>query len=377
MRAQKSIMEKGNSWRNEVSSGLTMCRISKVYPEKRMCEVKTFGESGAIQDNSFTCQWLSSDANPEGDESSTIPRINSIGVVAFVDGEPFIIGFLRPLNDQGTAAIETAETEQEVLNEGDKVIKTVGKNKVILRASGEIQIESTRTCRTIYFPNRHLINELCRNYEFRTDGGTEDWIQYDGNRLAKNTVRRIEERDTISRTNIVYKESGTVDKDNLPLIYRRRIGKGVNGGIGSVVHTTEIKNTGETHVFIRAAEQTEGYDLNILPSGDTTLKIGGSRHVTNIKPTGETNMNINGKMNMNVKPSGETVIDVGPGKSVITIKPDGNIEVTTTAKIKMKSPKIDLNDPKSGITTENSHFGVVDMITGLPVLPSKTVFSDV
>lgn len=379
MRPSKSIMEKGNRWRDDVAQAMTMCRISKVFPEKRMCEVKTFGENGSTQDNSFTCQWLSSDASPEGDESSVIPRINSLGIVAFVDGEPFIIGFLRPLNDEGTAAIENPDTEQEVLNEGDKVIKTVGKNKLILRASGEIQIESTRTCRTIYFPNNHLINTLCRNYEFRTDGGTEDWVHYDSNRQSKNTVRRIEERDQLTRNNIVYTETGTVDQATPALIFRRRFGKGdtKNGGILSVVRTVEVLNTGETTVFVRAPDATEGHHFNVKPSGETTTSIGGTRHVMNVKPTGETNINVAGKANVNIKPSGLTVIDVGPGKSTITISPAGKIEIKTSAEIQATSPKINLNKGISGVTTTNSHFNVVDFITGVEIVPSETVFSDV
>lgn len=376
MKSQKSVMEKGNRWRDGVGEGLTMCRISKVFPEKRMCEVKTFGSNNPTQDNTFTCQWLSSDASPEGDESSVVPRINSLGIVAFVDGEPFVIGFLRPLNDEGTAAIP--DGEQEEINEGDKVIKTVGKNKLIMRASGEIQIESTRTCRTIYFPNNHLINTLCRNYEFRTDGGTEDWVHYSSSRTEKNTVRRVEERDKLTRDNIVYTETGTVDLNTPTLIFRRRFGKGTkDGSITDVVRTVSVLNTGETTVQINTPGATEGHNMNIKPSGETTISIGGTRHVTNIKPTGETNINVAGKANINVKPSGLTVIDVGPGKSTITIDPSGKIEVKTSTEVQITSPKVNLNKGMSGITTKNSHQAVIDFITGVPVQESQTVFSDV
>jgi hypothetical protein len=320
------------------------------------------------------CQWISTDANPDGDESSAIPRINSYGILAFIDGEPFILGFFKPLNPSGTAA---NGEDLEELNEGDRVIKTVGRNKVILRSSGEIQIESTRTCRTIMFPERHVINTLCRNYEFRTDGGTIDWIHIDENQETKDTVLREEIRDDINRTNIILTESGKTARGS-DVMYRRQFGKGVNGDdIEAVVNTTEIKNTGETDVFIRAANATAGHKLNVKPSGETTLNIG-DRMSANVKPTGETTLDVGpGKAKVNIKPSGETTIDVGPGKSTITIKPNGEIEVKTSSKIQMTSPKINLNKPMSGITTQNSHQSVIDFVTGVPVTPSKTVFSDV
>lgn len=52
-------------------------------------------------------------------------------------------------------------------------------------------------------------------------------------------------------------------------------------------------------------------------------------------------------------------------------------QVTCTGKATIKAPKIELNDAKSGVTTMNSHQGVVDFITGIPVTPSTTVFGDI
>ena len=371
----KSILERGNNHREQTQTGLCFGRITRVYPEQRMCEVKTFGADGIHGDNHIgRCQWLSSDANPDGDESTVIPRLNAYCVVGFINGEPFIIGFFKPLNDTGHANI-TDGVEEEI-NEGDKSTTTIGGNKVILRASGEIQIESTSTCKTVYFPKGHLINHLCRNYEFATDGGTVEWVQYDSGLNTLETVKRTEIRDDSKRSNIIFTEAGTIIKGN-PLIYSRQIGKGVEGiEIEDVVHTTEIKNTGETDVFIRAAGNDNGHKLNIKPSGETTLDICG-KSVTKMLPTGDTSIDVNGKANVSIKADGTTTISVGPGKSVITIKPDGNIELVATTKVKVKAPKVELNGSASGITTKNSHQGVIDLISGAPVTPSSTVFSDI
>lgn len=371
----KSILEKGNKNREQSQTGLCFGRVTRVYPAQRMCEVKTFGSDGIHGDNHIpACQWLSSDANPEGDESTVIPRINAYCIVGFVNGEPFILGYFKPLNDEGYANI--VDGVEEDINEGDKCLTTIAGNKIILRASGEIQVESTRTCRTVYFPQGNLINHLCRNYEFATDGGTDEWTQYDSGQNTPETVRRTEVRDNINRTNIIYTEQGTITKGD-PLIYSRQIGKGVDGvDIDDVVHTTEIKNTGETDIFIRAPGNEEGHKLNVKPSGETTLNIAG-KSITKILPTGETSLDVNKKANVLIKPDGSTTIDIGPGKCTIKLLPSGLMDIVTTSKVKVKSPKIELNGAKSGITTMNGHQGVIDMISGAPIQPSETVFSDV
>lgn len=71
------------------------------------------------------------------------------------------------------------------------------------------------------------------------------------------------------------------------------------------------------------------------------------------------------------------------GKANITVKGDMNLTVSGNANInvsgnaKIKGKKISLNGEKSGITTEMSHQGVIDLITGVPVQASKTVMGDV
>ena len=377
-----SIYERNNDFRSDIDQGITFCRVTRVFPEKRMCEVKTFGGRGFKTDNHISnCQWISTDANPDGDESGAIPRVNSYGLLAFVEGEPFIIGYWKPLSSAGEANVGDVLEE---LNEGDRVLKTIGKNKIILRTSGEIQIESTRVCRSIWFPERDLLNTLCRNYEFRTDGGTIDWEHVDENDSINDTVFREEIRDNITRSNIVKTEVGTIERNN-PLIFRKQFGKGVDGDdIASVVHTTEIKNTGETDVFIRSADASNGYKLNIKPSGETTLNIG-DRANLNIKNTGATTYNVAGKATVTIQPSGDTTIDVGPGKSVINIAASGNISITASANVNVKASsnvvvkaaQVQLNGTASGILTSNSSYGVVDFVTGVPLVPSSTVFGDV
>lgn len=93
--------------------------------------------------------------------------------------------------------------------------------------------------------------------------------------------------------------------------------------------------------------------LNVTVDSHANIKVGGN---ADIDVTG----------NLTAKVGGTAKIDVG-----------GTTDVTSGGTCKVTAPKIELNGSASGITTENSHFGVVDQIVGLPVIPSPTVFSDV
>ena len=318
--ADSSLYEQKNKTRLQTNTGIAFGRITRVYPEDRMCEVKTFAGTGIQDDNSIPkCQWINMDNHPDGDESTVIPRVNSYGLIFWVDSQPFIFGFFSPLNENGTANILTEDKEE--LNEGDRIIKTVGKNKIILRAHGEIEVHGTDTCRTVWFPDRHIINTLCRNYEFRTDGGTIDWINIED---SGDTICATEYRDDVKRTNVIIEEKGSVDGE---IISRTNIGIGAsNGGVGNPVWTRTIKNTGETELFIRAPGAANGHKCTITPDGTTKIEIGGKTTAT-INASGETTLDVgNGKAIINITPAG-----------VISITTKGNVELTTSAELKATS----------------------------------------
>lgn len=297
-----SIYEKQSLTRRSQNYGMSFGRITQVFPEERLCEVKTFMGQGLQDDNAIPkCQWISMDAHPDGDESTSIPRVNSYGLVFFIDGQPFIFGFFSPLTGTGSASIQTGDKEE--INEGDKVIKTVGKNKIILRAHGEVEVHSTDVCRTIYFPDKNIINTLCRNYELRADGGSHDWINIED---SGNTISSLEYRTDIKRTNVIIEERGYVTEE---VISRTVIGAGTADGVDQPVWSRTILRTGETEHFIRAPGATSGHKLTITPDGATKLDVAG-------------------KTTVDIKASGETTIDVGPGKATVTISPAGAITVT-------------------------------------------------
>jgi len=61
----------------------------------------------------------------------------------------------------------------------------------------------------------------------------------------------------------------------------------------------------------------------------------------------------------------------------LTINVGGPVNLTAGGTVTVTAPQVHLNGSASGITTENSHLGVIDLITGVPVIPSTTVKSDI
>lgn len=71
-------------------------------------------------------------------------------------------------------------------------------------------------------------------------------------------------------------------------------------------------------------------------------------------------------------------VEIETGNGVkLTISSAGDIVLEGPTKLKLKAPEITFNEKLSGITTANSHMGVVDFITGIQCIPSLTTFGDV
>jgi hypothetical protein len=87
--------------------------------------------------------------------------------------------------------------------------------------------------------------------------------------------------------------------------------------------------------------------------------------------TGDKEENIGGKLKIVV--TGNCEITCANSK----VTASANAEITASGVAKITASQIELNGASSGITTFNSHQGVIDFITGVPVNPSTTVKSDV
>lgn len=147
----------------------------------------------------------------------------------------------------------------------------------------------------------------------------------------------------------------------------------------------------------RLSGEYNGVAVAINPDGSTSLTFNGAtdNSGTVINPS-------QGPTTFEVKKDGSfefnhSAITISADKSgLLTITATGNVNltcatanviasgdanVTAIGKTTIKAKEIDLNisSPTSdnGILTSNSSYGVVDMITGLPLQPSTTTFGDV
>lgn len=239
--AEKSIYEKDHPSRRAQNNAICFGRIHKVDPERRMCTVKTFfATDPAINDLYIQkCQWLNMDCNPAGDEATSVPRTGSIGMVVFVQGEPFIFGYFRGLDKNGKAL---TGKEKAKLTEGDKIISTQAGNYVLVKANGSIEIKSKETLKTLYFPTNSLLQHLVRNYELKADGGIIDWKSAkDGSTKYSATFRK-----DLLNSFMVLEERGSVDGN---IMYRTLVGPGIGGG-SVAVYRHEVDLTGETRLAI-------------------------------------------------------------------------------------------------------------------------------
>ena len=260
---ENSIMEQNGSSKNPYSSsGIALGRITAVNPQKRYCEVKTFfGEPGLVDRHLAQVQWLSTDASPEGDESTSVPRVGSTGLIFFVEGQAFMWGFFKAEDpDKGAVTGE----EPEGVTEGDKVIATVGGNRVVVKSNGSIVIRAKDTLRTIYFPKTSLLAHLCSIYELSAAGGTQKWERDD----AGQTVHKEEYRRDILRSFVLQEEKGNVGGTT---IKKTVVGAPIPGSpsVNIPTYTYELDVTGKEFVSYGVLET--GINIEVDPLGGYKL----------------------------------------------------------------------------------------------------------
>ncbi|MCX9024625.1 MAG: hypothetical protein OIN85_00850 [Candidatus Methanoperedens sp.] len=169
--------------------------------------------------------------------------------------------------------------------------------------------------------------------------------------------------------------------------------------VGSMTHPdrkTKLTDTGP-----RLEGEFNGVHIKVDKDGSTSLQFKGatdSKGTPTDSSQGTTTVKIEKDGSFQVDHTGVTFRMEKGGTASITAKKDitlnaqGNInivakgdvnvqctnaKVNASAQVDVKSPKIKLNGTSSGITTANSHQGVVDFITGVPVQPSETTTGDV
>lgn len=237
--ADKTIYERSHPGRSHLANGQALGRITAVNITKRVCTVKTFhGPSHLVDLSLKNVQWADWDTNAEGDEATAIPREKSIGIVTFIEGEAFIHGYINALQDD-KGAITGKETG--ALFKGDKILATKAGNRIIVRASGALEFISKDTLKTTYIPTDSRLITLCRNFNFKTDGG---YVIWEGDDVGQ-TLHTAEYRQNLARTSVVLEKKGNVGGTT---VYSREIGAGIPGtaGVPGPIYKKSYDLTGTT-----------------------------------------------------------------------------------------------------------------------------------
>ncbi len=292
-------------------------RIIDVNAEARLCRVS--GMMGSDW-GPVWMQYLCADTNPDGDESGSIPRKGSMGLVFVVGGEAFIWGYFRPV---GKGASCKQGPESVTLGEGDKIMSTSGGNRITLKRSGLVELYCKDTLQRLMFPVGSRIADICREYNLKADGGVIEWPVAEP--VTGNTLWDAEFAMQIVRAFVVHEQKGYVSSD---IILKTTVGPAFPGVKGSTtptyVHTVGINGETTTTVSPPQFEGTPtGFKSVIGPDGSIQILAGLLQKVVmSINTTGDVSLDVNEIAHMGVSATGDIIANNKVGEASISATGD-------------------------------------------------------
>jgi hypothetical protein len=356
-----SIFERNHPVRTEQTFGIAFGRITSVDSKNRLCSVSTFMGAGSMNDQYIkNCQWLNLDTNAEGDEGTTVPRRGSIGLVFWIDGEPFIGLYFKPIKKGG---IPVKGTEYAKLNEGDKVFSTMAGNRILIKTNGMIELFSKSTLSRTMIPLGSQIIDICRKYELTTDSGYMRWNLAD--KLTQQTLFEAEYARDLLRTFVVQEKKGGVSDDILQYIVAGIAGPGMDT-VSAPVFEQTLKITGEMETFITPPVPSGtpiGFHSLIQPDGTVLVEVGPMPQFSfSLSPSGATEIAINQLLKITMTESGLFEI-AGPTAS---------LSLTDTGDMVAKNPTCEISAKSSGdMTISNPAVTVTITAAGELTLEAK------
>ena len=327
--------------------------IKEVDAANRLCRVKTVGLKGHTDDLDLkNVQWISLSASTtnEGQEDCTIPTIGQIGVVTFINSEPYIMGYYRPIrspNEKGQVDdIPNPAIEEEELLSGDRLIRTVAGNRIILRSGGTIQIESNKLCRTYWLPTGRTMASLCGDYKLETDGGSQYWIREDDTGATSiNTLVW----DNLSPTNAIYTQQGMATEAGAvhrvtagPLDENLEIPTPTfdetldpAGKLFTKLALSETKQIGADGAAYTTTIDSELKQATFATPGGHFVSFDDTDDGSYITVTHKTGSSIS------IAKSGEITVKTGDGSQIITVT-DGKVTVAASATVTITAPKMEI-----------------------------------
>jgi hypothetical protein len=267
-------------------------RVVDVDVIARTCRVKTSGLKGKTDDQDlYDVQWINLAAAPiPGSvggvaEDTVYPTINSIGVITFINSEPYIIGYFRPLPISDADDPPDPSADDLLLNPGDRVITTIGGNSVILRAGGTVEISSNGLCRTFWIPDKNIMNSVCGDYELETDGGYMYWTR-DHQTLSSTLQFMI--WDNLFPINTVSIAMGTADDEGNLINIQAGVADPLTSEVLAPVFSATVSDLGDVDIGV-----------GLLPQ--TTFKVDGATGSVTMTTLGSVSQTIAGSLTQTVE----------------------------------------------------------------------------
>jgi hypothetical protein len=332
---EKSIYE--GSFNDKYANKTCLGVITSVDADRRRCRVKTIGLKGITHDLDLPdVQFMLTSSHKDGDEETFLPRIGALAVVIFINSEPLVIGYYQQINTAGPKG----PPEKEPLRSGDKVIKTVGGNKFIMRSGGSCEITSTAMCRTYWSPNSNTMTSTVQNFEVEASGGFMHWEQDE-------------------------------DDDSTQLLFRcYDFSGGANNTVEISVGTN--KNVTEDEVLSinlgpAAADNTiasKTFSLQVLADGTTTVVVN-SKCTLKIDPSGNVSLDTQGTMTATAVGA---VSVTTQGSATFNAKGPTTVRTDASMLLEAKSMTLmaDGNPVPGNLVTDN--FQNIDPITGISLI---------
>lgn len=301
------------------NGSVALGRVTSVNERTRKCRVKTMGVPGRTDDlDLYNVRVLHRNWSPEGDESVSMPRIGMYVVVLFVINEPIILGAFPLDRVDGVPEKENLID----LDPGDELVaKTIGGARIVVRAGGAIEVQSTDQCRTYWIPSRNLISTICQNWELETTGG---YIRWTFDKKAETTNLRAKIWNGLLPTHAAVLDLGSVPEQPDQFVDLRLGPVTEDLTFSHVAMRLRAQNNGSVLLEIgneEGVKTTLGIDSQ---TGNITLETKGS---VSTKVEKDVDLVVEGSINAKVT---KDLIAAVEGGASVTAKKD--IALTTEAK---------------------------------------------
>lgn len=301
----------------KLNNKLVFFRVQSVDKDARTVQCVTWSAPDEPGDDLTLSKvkTLSMSNHVNGAESIHLPEAGACGVIAFVESQPYILGYFHPDDpDSVVSNDKDFNNNRTLINSGDTIFYQKLKNFIAIRNSGVIEIESTPLLKILMLPDRGELSTFCLNYDFQANGGSVVWATTDKEKTTKLTAII---KDQVGAKKVIRIEGGNVDDDHILTLKTGTPNKAQ--GIDAPNFSLAIKDTGETTVKVNDATT-----LNITDTGVTTFTS---------------------KLNLNI--SIEDAIAISSKKTLL-ITSDKDMTVKTLTKLLAEAENIILEAKTSG-----------------------------